>query len=82
MINYSETHVGDVLRLVPPGAPGYAAIGDLLRVTEVHRNSVKTEDRDGLQTEFLYNCGAKRLEPTEWTFDFPAYEAAPESADG
>ena len=66
MINYEETSVGDVLRIVGAGAPGYAENGDLVRVVSVHKNSVSVEDRDGEKTEFLYNCGAARLEATEW----------------
>ena len=71
MIIYAETQVGDIVRVVGAGAPGYAKNGDLLRVREVHANSVKVEDRDGAPCEFLYNCGAARLEPTEWKADFP-----------
>ena len=74
MIDYKETKTGDILRLVGAGAPGFAELGDLLRVTEVHANSVFTEDRDGKQFEFVFNCGAARLEPTEWKSDFPAAE--------
>ncbi len=71
MIDYAETKVGDVLKIIGAGAPGYAKNGDLVRVLQVHRNSVKVEDRDGESVEFLYNCGAARLEPTEWKEDFP-----------
>ena len=70
MINYDETKVGDILKIVENGAPGYAELNDMVRVTEVHKNSVKVENRDGEPREFLYNCGAARLEPTEWTEDF------------
>ena len=76
MINYAETKKGDILKLVGAGAPGYAELGDLVRVTEVHSNSVFVENRDGESVEFLYNCGAARLEPTEWTQDFPNDDAA------
>jgi len=71
MISYAETKKGDVLRLVGQGAPGYAELGDLVRVLEVHHNSVMVEDRDGKPQEFVFNCGAARLEPTEWREDFP-----------
>lgn len=71
MIEYSKVKRGDVLRIVGAGAPGYAQLGDLVRVTEVHRNSVMVEDRDGRPCEFAFNCGAARWEPTEWTGDFP-----------
>jgi len=71
MIDYTQTKRGDILKLVGAGAPGYAELGDLLRVTEVHTNSVWVENRDGKVCEFVYNCGAARLEPTEWRQDFP-----------
>lgn len=74
MIDYAETKKGDILRVVGAGAPGYAENGDLVRVTEVHHNSVKVEDRDGKPCEFVFNCGAARLEPTEWKEDFPSGE--------
>lgn len=71
MIKYSETEVGDILKIVGIGAPEYAGLGDLVRVTEVHKNSVMVENRDGKPCEFVFNCGAARLEPTEWEKDFP-----------
>ena len=71
MIDYSKTQTGDILKIVGTGAPGYAEIGDLVRVTKVHFNGVFVEDRDGKSMEFVFNCGAARLEPTEWKQDFP-----------
>ena len=71
MIDYNDVNNGDVLKITGVGAPGYAKLGDLVRVTEVHRNSVMVENRDGDSCEFVYNCGAARLEPTEWKRDFP-----------
>ena len=71
MIDYTKVKKGDILKIVGVGAPGYAELGDLVRTTEVHLNSVKVEDRDGKPSEFLYNCGAARLEETEWKEDFP-----------
>jgi len=79
MIDYAKTKRGDVLRLVGAGAHGYAEIGDLLRVTSVTTNGVMVEDRHGKPCEFVFNCGAARLEPTEWTNDFPQEEAASSS---
>ncbi len=75
MIEYADISVGDIVSVVGAGAPGYAKLGDLLRITEVHANSVKVEDRDGKPCEFLYNCGAARLQPTEWKADFPHPDA-------
>jgi hypothetical protein len=70
MIDYAKIKRGDILRLVGFGAPGYAKIGDLLRVTEVYQNGLKVEDKHGEPCEFVYQCGAARLEKTEWTNDF------------
>lgn len=69
MIDYKKVHEGDILRLVGAGAPGYAKLGDLVRVLEVYTNGVNVEDKHGSPCEFMYNCGAARLEPTEWTGD-------------
>ncbi len=74
MIDYQKVKRGDILRLVGAGAPGYANLGDLVRVTEVFPNGVRVEDKKGDPCEFVYNCGAARLEPTEWTQDFPKEE--------
>ncbi len=71
MINYAEVNRGDILKIAGPGAPGYAELGDLVRTTKVHINSVMVEDRNGNPSEFYFNCGAARLEPTEWKEDFP-----------
>ena len=72
MIDYAKVKRGDIVRVVGVGAPGYATLGDLLRIVEVHTNGVLVEDKRGQPCEFVYNCGAARLEPTEWTADFPA----------
>jgi hypothetical protein len=69
MIDYGKVQYGDILRIVGAGAPGYAVLGDLVRVVEVTKNSVQVEDKNGEKVEFLYNCGAARLEPTEWLSD-------------
>jgi len=71
MIDYGKVARGDILRIVGVGAPGYADLGDLVRVTRVCSNSVFVEDRNGRPCEFAFNCGAARLEPTEWRDDFP-----------
>lgn len=72
MIEYTTTRRGDILKVVGAGAPGSFQLGDLVRVKEAHANSVLVEDRDGTEVEFLYNCGAARVEPTEWRDDFPS----------
>jgi len=72
MINYAEVERGDILKLVGSGAPGFAELGDLLRVLEITLNGVMVEDKNGDTTEFVFNCGAARLEETEWKKDFPS----------
>ena len=72
MIDYNKTSRGDILRVVGAGAPGYAELGDLVRVVQVDSLGVKVENKRGVTAEFVYNCGAARLEPTEWTADFPS----------
>lgn len=66
MIDYSRVSRGDILRIVGQGAPGFAELGDLVRVTSVFKNGVWVEDLDGESRRFVFNCGAARLEPTEW----------------
>jgi hypothetical protein len=72
VIQYSEVKVGDILEITGDGAPGYAHIGDLVRVKRVNTNGVQVEDKNGVECEFVFNCGAARLKPTEWKEDFPA----------
>jgi hypothetical protein len=71
MIDFTKTERGDIVKVVGTGAPGYANLGDLLRVVKVSSNSVTVEDKDGMTAEFVFNCGAARLEETEWKKDFP-----------
>jgi len=79
MIQYDKVKRGDILKLVGAGAPGYAELGDLVRVLEHTKNGVRVENKHGKNVEFVFNCGAARLEPTEWREDFPAADAAPTS---
>lgn len=71
MIDYAVVKRGDILKLVGAGAPGFAELGDLVRVTETNHQGVKVEDKHGKVCEFVFNCGAARLEPTEDRGDFP-----------
>ena len=71
MIDYAKVNKGDILRITGAGAPGYAANGDLVRVIERTAKGVKVEDKHGNPCEFVFNCGAARLEETEWKDDFP-----------
>jgi hypothetical protein len=71
VIDYAKTARGDILRIVAASAPGYAKNGELVRVTAVRSNAVDVENTAGEPCEFAFNCGAARLEPTEWRDDFP-----------
>lgn len=72
MIKYSEVTQGDILKITGQGAPGFAQLGDLVRVTlPPESNRVDTENTRGQKAFFAFNCGAERLEATEWKNDFP-----------
>lgn len=70
-IKYGDTNKGDILKLVGNGATGYAELGDLVRVKKVFKEAVLVENKNGETCEFVFNCGADRLEETEWKDDFP-----------
>ena len=70
MIDYAKIKRGDILRLVGAGAPGFAQLGDLVRVNAITKDGVEVQDKHRETCEFVFNCGAARLEPTEWTGDF------------
>jgi hypothetical protein len=76
MIEYAKTNVGDILEITGAGAPGYARNGDLVRVKQAMSNGVLVEDVNGEECKFVFNCGAARLNPTEWKNDFPVPQAA------
>jgi len=81
MIEYDKVNRGDILIITGPGAPGYAEIGDLVRVIGVTLNSVRVEDKYGKPCEFVFNCGAARLEETKWKKDFPSCSQVSKPAD-
>jgi hypothetical protein len=66
MIDYSKIKVGDILKVVPPGMPGYAVVGDLVRVTEVEKEGLWCVNSKGERGGVVFSCGAARLEPTEF----------------
>ena len=47
MIDYGRAGNGDVLELVGIGAPGYAAVGDRVRVVHVGLDDIVVEDKAG-----------------------------------
>lgn len=63
MIEFDKVKVGDKLKIVGAGAPGFAKLGDIVTVTEVGRMRVDVVRDDGEQAYFALTCGAARLEP-------------------
>lgn len=66
MIDYSKVKIGDVLRITGIGAPGFAEVGELVVVTEILPDPGVRVTRAGsnISAEFVYKCGAERLENT------------------
>ena len=62
MIDYSKTKIGDKLRIVGMGAPGFAKLGDVVTVVSVGNNRVDVKRSDGKEAYFVLTCGAQRLE--------------------
>lgn len=65
MIDYSAVKVGDKLRIVGAGAPGFAKLGDIVEVTATAPNRVDVKRDDGETAFFALTCGAARLEPAQ-----------------
>ena len=63
MIDFKTVKIGDKVKVVGMGAPGYAKLGDVLEIVEVSKNKVVTvkpgTDDDAF---FALTCGASRLE--------------------
>jgi len=76
MIDYSKVRVGDILRVVGDGLPGYAKIGDLVRVIEVEKEGLWFVDTKGRKSGVVFSCGAARVEPTEFENEEDAIAAA------
>ena len=70
MINYAETKEGDILKVVGVGLPEFCELGDLVRVTKVWTEGVRVQNKNGDLCDCVFNCGAARLEPTEWKEDY------------
>jgi len=62
VIDYSDIKIGDKVRVVGMGAPGYAQLGDVLEIVNVSHNRVDTRKHDGAEAYFALTCGASRLE--------------------
>jgi hypothetical protein len=65
MIDFGEIEVGDQVKVVGMGAPGFAKLGDTLEVTRVEKHRVYAKRADGAEAFFALTCGASRLEKVE-----------------
>ena len=65
MIDYSKVKVGDKLRIVNAGAPGFASLGSIVTVIKTGERRVDVKRDDGVEAYFALTCGADRLEPVE-----------------
>ena len=66
MIDYAMVKPGDKLRITGMGAPGFAALGDVVTVQKCTAlNNGRCDvvhDRTGEEAFFVLTCGAERLE--------------------
>ena len=65
MIDFNDMKPGDKVKVVGMGAPGFAALGDVLEITEVRKDRVFAKRPDGKTAFFALTCGAQRLEKQE-----------------
>lgn len=62
MIDFGSIRIGDRVRVIGMGAPGFARLGEELEITRVEARSVCAKRDDGLEAFFALTCGASRLE--------------------
>lgn len=62
MIDFKTIAVGNKVKVVGMGAPGFAKLGDTLEITKVEPNKVFAKRADGAEAFFALTCGAQRLE--------------------
>lgn len=68
MIEFDKVKVGDKLKIVGMGAPGFAKLGDVVTVAKTAERRVDvTHDETGEEAYFALTCGASRLEPVSVT---------------
>lgn len=67
MIEFDKVKVGDKLRIVGAGAPGFAKVGDIVEVVKTGNRRVDVKRSDGEEAYFALTCGAARLEPVSET---------------
>jgi hypothetical protein len=62
VIDFNSIKVGEKVKVVGMGAPGFAKLGDILEITKVEPNRVYATREDGEEAYFALTCGASRLE--------------------
>lgn len=62
MIDFATVKVGDRVKVVGAGAPGYARMGEILTIVAADKNRVDTVRESGEEAYFVLTCGAARLE--------------------
>ena len=62
MIDFNTIEVGDKVKVVGMGAPGFAELGDELEISKVEKNKVYAKTEAGDEAFFALTCGASRLE--------------------
>jgi len=65
MIDFKKIVVNDSVKVVGMGAPGFAALGDVLTITKTLDDRVYAKRADGEEAFFALTCGASRLEKLE-----------------
>ena len=65
MIDFKTIQVGEKVKVVGAGAPGFARLGDELEITKVQNDRVYAKRADGEEAYFALTCGAARLELME-----------------
>lgn len=66
-IEFDKVKVGDKVRGVGAGAPGFANLGDVLTISRTARDRVWCKTDAGDEAFFALTCGAARLDPINET---------------
>ena len=61
MIDFKTIQVGNLVTVVGAGAPGFAELGETLKITKVEHNKVWARKQNGDEAFFALTCGAARL---------------------
>ena len=62
MIDFKTIKIGDKVKVVGMGAPGFAKLGEILIISKTGKDRVSAKKENGEEAEFYLTCGASRLE--------------------